>query len=228
MNTTKQTLKFLFNSILAFVAFILVYIVFGFLFSKIAVNEEVSQSQKQEIEIFIKTNGVHTDIIMPIKTEQITWNELLPYSDFVNMNEDYNYVAVGWGHKGFFLDTPTWDDLTFSTAFNAAFGLGTTAMHVTYKYKTPKLTESCKKIIISKEQYEKLISAILESFELKNEKPVWINHKGYTQQDCFYEANGTYSMFYTCNVWTSNTLKAAEIKMGLWTPLESGIVGHME
>ncbi len=73
-----------------------------------------------------------------------------------------------------------------------------------------------------------MITAILESFELKNEKPIRVNHKGYTQQDCFYEAKGTYSMFYTCNVWTSNTLKAAGIKIGVWTPLESGIVGQLE
>lgn len=227
MATLKTSLRYIFRFLLGFIAFILLYLLFAWLLPYVQVNSSFKNAT-EGIEIYVQSNGVHTDIIMPIQTEQIKWNELLPYSDFVNVNSNYNYVAVGWGDKGFFLDTPTWDDLTFSTAFKAAFGLGTTAMHITYKYKTPKLTESCKKVIITKGQYQKLIEAILESFELKDGKPIWINHNGYTQQDCFYEAHGTYSMFKTCNVWTGNTLKAAEIKMGWWTPLESGIVGHME
>lgn len=227
MTTLKTSLRYILRFLLGIIAFILLYLLFAFLLPYCKANSSFKNAS-DGIEIYVQSNGVHTDIVMPIKSEHINWNEVLPYSDFVNVNSNYNYVAIGWGDKGFFLDTPTWDDLTFSTAFKAAFGLGTTAMHVTYKYKTPKINESCKKIIITKEQYKKLITAILEAFELKNEKPIWINHKGYTQQDCFYEAKGTYSMFYTCNVWTGQTLKAAGIKIGVWTPLESGIVGHME
>jgi len=227
MATLKTSLRYIFRFLLGLIAFILLYLLFAWLLPFWKVNSSFT-SASNGVEIYIQSNGVHTDIVMPIKSEQINWDELLPYSDFVNVSSDYKYVAVGWGDKGFFLDTPTWDDLTFATAFKAAFGLGTTAMHITYKYKTPRLTASCKKIIITKEQYQKLIVGILESFELKSEKPVWINHAGYTQQDCFYEAKGRYSMFKTCNVWTGNTLKAAEIKIGLWTPMESGIVGHLD
>lgn len=227
MTTLKTTLRYILRFLLGFIAFILLYLLFAFLLPYIKSNPSF-ENTSDGVEIYIQSNGVHTDIVMPIKSEHINWDKVLPYSDFVNVNEKFNYVAVGWGDKGFFLDTPTWDDLTFSTAFKAAFGLGTTAMHVTYKYKTPKLNESCKKIIISKEQYLCLIDCISSSFQFKDGKPIWINHPGYTQQDCFYEAKGTYSMFYTCNVWTGQTLKAAGIKVGVWTPLESGIVGHME
>lgn len=227
MTTLKTSLRYILRFLLGIIAFILLYILFAFLLPYCKANSSFINAS-DGIEIYVQSNGVHTDIVMPIKSEHINWNEVLPYSDFKNVNSNFNYVAIGWGDKGFFLDTPTWDDLTFSTAFKAAFGLGTTAMHVTYKYKTPKLNESCKKIIISKEQYLCLIDKISCSFQLKDGKPIWIKHDGYTQQDCFYEANGTYSMFYTCNVWTGQTLKAAGIKIGVWTPLESGIVGQME
>ncbi len=227
MVTLKTFFRYIFRILLGFIAFVLLYLLFAWLLPFWKVNSSFANASKG-VEIYIQSNGVHTDIVMPVKSEEINWDEMLPYSDFKNVTADYKYVALGWGDKGFFIDTPTWDDLTFSTAFKAAFGLGTTAMHVTYKYNTPKLTESCRKLTITKEQYQKLISTILESFELKAGIPIWINHSGYTQQDCFYEANGTYSMFKTCNVWTGKTLQAAEIKIGVWTPLESGIVGHME
>lgn len=227
MTTLKTFLRYILRFLLGIIAFILLYLLFAFLLPYFKANSSF-ENATDGIEIYVQSNGVHTDVVLPIKSEYINWNEVLPYSDFKNVNSNYNYVALGWGDKGFYLNTPTWADLKFSTAFKAAFGLGSTAMHVTYKYRSPKLTESCKKIIITKEQYLCLIDRIISSFQLKDGKPIWINHAGYTQQDCFYEAKGKYSMFYTCNVWTGETLKAAGIKIGVWTPLESGIVEHME
>ncbi|MBL0329125.1 MAG: TIGR02117 family protein [Bacteroidetes bacterium] len=227
MDTLKTSLRYSFRFLLGLIFFVLLYLLFAWLLPFWKVNSSFAHAQ-DGIEIYVQSNGVHTDIIMPIHSKQMHWDEPLPFSDFKNVNSNYNYVAMGWGDKGFYLDTPTWNDLTFSTAFKAAFGLGTTAMHVTYKYRTPQLNESCKKIVVTEKQYQKLVTVILESFELKDGKPICIKHPGYTQQDCFYEANGSYSMFKTCNVWTGNCLSAAEVKIGIWTPLESGVVRHLE
>ena len=48
----------------------------------------------------------------------------------------------------------------------------------------------------------------------------------YGNDDAFYEANGTYNLFKTCNTWANNGLKACEKKAALWTPFESGIFYH--
>ena len=199
--------------------FVLLYLFCSWFLPFIKINSAFVNTA-DGIEVFVKSNGVHTDIIMPVKSGNLNWNEVLPCADFMNVDERYEYVAVGWGDKGFYIDTPTWDDLTFSTVFKAAFGLGGTAMHVTYKYKKPKLSESCKMVVISKEQYLRLIGHIMASFQIKNGKTILIDHDGYSEQDRFYEANGKYSMFATCNVWTGNTLKAAGIKAGAWTPFQ--------
>ena len=227
MSTLKKLLRYIAFSLLGIILFVVIYLLFAFLLPYVKANSSFS-NVKDGVEIFVQSNGIHTDIIMPVKTEEIDWSEFLPYSDFKNVNASFEYIAMGWGDKGFFIDAPTWDDLTFSTAFKAAFGMSTSAMHVTYKYRKPKLTESCKKIVISKEQYLCLIDCISSSFQSGGLKPILVKHDGYTQQDRFYEAVGTYCMFKTCNVWTGNTLKDAGIKIGVWTPLESGIVGQLE
>lgn len=227
MATLKKSLRYFLRFLLGIVVFLLIYLLFSWLLPFIKVNSDFTNAS-DGVAVFVQSNGVHTDIIMPVESEQINWNELLPYSDFVNVNSCYKYVGIGWGDKGFFIYTPTWDDLTVSTACKAAFGLGSTAMHVKYKYNQPKLDEMCKRVVVTKEQYQKLIDFILSSFQFKNAKPILIDHDGYTQQDRFYEANGTYSMFYTCNVWTGKALKATGVKIGIWTPFQSGIVGQME
>jgi uncharacterized protein (TIGR02117 family) len=188
----------------------------------------VSEQGDNGIEIYIQSNGIHTDFVMPVKNDLINWNKMLPCSDFDLVDSSFKYIAVGWGDKGFFLGTPTWADFKFSTGFNAAFGLGSTAMHVAYKRNIPKINESCKKLIISKEQYAKLITYILNSFKADDRKPILINHAGYTRCDKFYEAKGIYSLFNTCNVWTGDGLRYMETNIGAWTPFQGGIIDHFK
>ena len=226
MNILKKTFKFLLKSIFVFVAFVLIYIIVGFLFSKITVNQAISKNQKEEIEIFIKTNGVHTDIVVPIKNEIKNWTSQIKFEHTKSKDSIMNYIAFGWGDKGFYLDTPQWSDLKVSTAFKAATGLSTTAMHTTF-YKTMSENSSCKKIKISKENYKILTTHISNSFKKDSNKNFeWISGHSYGKYDAFYNAKDSYSIFRTCNTWANNTLTLSNQKGALWTPYDGGIFCH--
>lgn len=227
MGLLKKIIRFFFRFILGLICFILFYLCLAWLLPYIKTNTSFVPPANG-VEIFVHSNGVHTDFILPVKNEQIKWNELLPYSDFEMVDDSYNYISMGWGDKGFYINTPTWADLKFSTAFKAAFGLSTTAMHVTYKHYRPKVDDMTKRIVISNEQYKLLIRYIGSTFQMKEGKPVMVIHPGYTYQDRFYEANGRYTMFRTCNVWTGDGLRFIGVKIGVWTPFQSSIIGQLE
>jgi len=183
----------------------------------------------KEIAIYILTNGVHTDIVMPVKSEFIDWSIPLPYQNTVAANESYKYIAMGWGDKGFYLQTPTWADLKFSVAFKAATGLSSTAIHATY-YRNMVEDEYCKKIMLSRGQYQKLISHISNSFQ-KDTSNNFVHiptDANYGNTDAFYEANGSYSMFTTCNTWANNSLKEIGAKACLWTAFDTAIFEKYE
>ena len=134
------------------------------------------------------------------------------------------YLAMGWGDKGFYLETPTWAQLKFRVAFKAAFALSTTAIHATFYDSLPQ-NDSCKEIKITKEQYTKLINYITNSFQ-KDQNGHFIRivtNANYGKADAFYEANGSYSMLHTCNTWANNGLKSCNQKACLWTPFDTGI-----
>ena len=131
---------------------------------------------------------------------------------------------MGWGDKGFYLNTPTWADLKFSTAFKAATALSTSAMHTTY-YQTMEENDECVKIEISKQQYTTLIQYIKSSLQ-KDPENNFIHiptNAVYGTTDAFYEANGKYSLFKTCNSWTNSALKISGQKACVWTGLDSPI-----
>lgn len=227
MKTLFQFFQYLLYSLIYFIDFLFVYFVAAFSLPFLSVNTDFKEDVNG-IQIFIKSNGVHTDIIMPAVTRNNNWFDFLPSKDFEKVSEDYKYISIGWGDKGFYLNTPEWKDLTFSTAFNAAFGLSETAMHVTYLYYMPIENQKCKSIFIHADKYQLLIEQIKKSFELKEKKTIAILHPGYSKQDCFYEANGTYHIFNTCNVWTGKMLKSAGIRTGVWTPFEKGVLKSIE
>lgn len=75
---------------------------------------------------------------MPVRTEYKDWSKAILYKNTRAGNTTLPYLAIGWGDKGFYLNTPTWADLKFSTAFKAAFGLSKPAMHATF-YRDPSI-----------------------------------------------------------------------------------------
>ncbi|MBE9576875.1 TIGR02117 family protein [Flavobacterium aquaticum] len=223
MKTIKKLLKYLAIFILSLVTYLLIVTLLSF----VSVNEDLVENQK-EIPIYILTNGVHTDIVLQIKNEHHDWSTQLKFEHTKSKDTTYQYVALGWGDKGFYLETPTWADLKASTAIKAASGLSTSAMHVTF-YKHLKENQSCKKIQISLGNYKKLVAFIKESFQTKSGEFLKIETDAvYGKHDVFYEANGSYSLFYTCNSWANQALKAANQKAALWTISDSGIFRHYE
>jgi uncharacterized protein (TIGR02117 family) len=221
----KRAFKIIGLSICGFVALIFAYLGFAFCLSRITVNSDVKA--KDDVTIYILSNGVHTDIVVPVKTEQIDWSHFIKFENTVGNDQTAELLALGWGDKGFYLETPTWADLKAGTALKAAFGLSHSAMHATF-YKTLKEDSQCKSIHISKTEYQKLVGYIKQSLTLGDDgNPVLIKtHANYGKNDAFYEAAGSYSVFHTCNTWTNNSLKSCGQKASLWTPFDSGIFCH--
>lgn len=218
----KKALKIILKIFLVLFGFILLYGIVAFSLSKITIEQE--PHTKPEVGIYILTNGVHTDIVMPTKNDQIDWSKQVKFQDTKAADSTYRYVAMGWGDKGFYLETPQWSDIKASVAIKAATGLSTTAIHTTY-YKSLREGQDCKKIMISKAQYNRLIKFINDSFQ-KDTSGNFINiitNENYGKTDAFYEANGKYSVFRTCNTWANNALKASGQKCCYWTALDSGI-----
>ncbi|WP_207219992.1 TIGR02117 family protein [Emticicia agri] len=222
MKIAIRILKITGLTILALVCLIGVYLLSAYVLSRISVDRE-SQTQ-DDIPIYILTNGVHTDLVLPIKNEQIDWSKEVKFANTVSKDSLFEYVAFGWGDKGFYLETPTWADLKASVAFKAAFALSTSAIHATF-YKSLREGSDCVKINISREQYSRLVKYIQDSFitDAQGHLMYIQTNANYGKEDAFYEAKGRYNIFHTCNTWANNGLKSCGQKASLWTPFDTGI-----
>jgi uncharacterized protein (TIGR02117 family) len=201
--------------------FIVYYFVFNSVFalSRIGVPKEIN-SYPASIPIYILTDGVHTDIVLPSGNAIIDWRKLINTSNDTTMR----FVAFGWGDKNFYINTPTWTQLKFSTAFKAVFGLSTSAIHTAF-YKGLRPGPYCKMIELNNVQYRRLVDFIRSSFKIDGASN-FIHIKtnvAYGYNDAFFDANGRYSLFYTCNTWANNALKSCGQRACLWTIFANGI-----
>ena len=188
----------------------------------IPANKGKSKADK-DIKIFLRTNGVHADLVLPFQNQLEDWSGSFPAGDFVTQKRT-EWIAFGWGDKGFYLDTPTWSDLKASTAIKALFMPSPTAMHVTLYDFTPSINERTREIWISNEQYQELVSYIKSSFE-KDPNYLKIDTEGYPgHNDAFYEAKGSYTLFLTCNEWANKGLKQIGLQTALWSPFDWGML----
>jgi uncharacterized protein (TIGR02117 family) len=182
---------------------------------------------KDGIYIYISSNGVHTDFVLPVCTDIIDWRSIFNFSEFNKTWHFDPYIAFGWGDKGFYLHTPEWKDLKFKTAFNALFIPSTSAMHVTL-WPEAEEDDQTKSVCISAEDYQKIVNYILHSFTRSIDgKVVRIDHPGYGDYDLFFESDLKFHVFRTCNVWTNRGLKEAGIRTSLWTPYDLPILYHL-
>jgi uncharacterized protein (TIGR02117 family) len=218
----KHTIKSTGIFLETFFAFLVFYLIFSLTGGAIPTGDTPKNG---DIYIYVRSNGVHTDLCLPTQTEQMDWSNFIPTKDY-GQECDKDFIGIGWGDKGFFLDTPTWAELKFSTAFKAAFLPTPTAMHVEYMPE-PMKSETVKKVYISKMKYLKLVKYVKESFvRIKHQVDV-IEGKGYSPADNFYEAHKSYHMFRTCNRWTNEALKTINIKTGVFALFPGGIMDHL-
>lgn len=223
MSLLKRLFKYLFLLILP----LLTYFIAALILAKISTKPpQIKAEFSETIQIFVRSNGIHTDFIVPIQTTSKNWRNLIDFRDFEAIDSNrVNYLSFGWGDRGFYLETPTWDDLKVSTIIQAAFLPSPTVMHIDCWSTPPRISENCKSIDLQTFQYETLITYIENSFHKDAKGNIQlIPNKGYHDSDNFYKAEGSYHLFNTCNNWTNQGLKQAQVKTALWSPFVGGIM----
>ena len=208
----------------SFVGFFVFYFLMAIVFSIIPVNSNLPQKKAATIPVFILSNGVHTDLVLPVKNSSMDWSKETKFDHIPSGDTNMKYVAFGWGDKGFYLETPTWSDLKFKVAVEAMFYLGTSAMHVSF-YKEMNESDHCVKLMLEKEAYQKLVTYIKNSFKRDDHgQIIHLDQVHYGNHDTFYDGIGSYGLFFTCNTWTNLGLKQAGLKACFWTPFDRGIL----
>ena len=153
----KKLLKYFLKTLLFVVGFVVLYGVLCLLLPLIPISAEKTTEPKT-ITIYLLSNGMHTDLVLPTQNDFIDWTTKVSPNDTKGKIKG-DWLAFGWGDKGFYLNIPTWADLKFSTAVKAAFWMSDSAMHTTYLGGTEGY-EKVAQLSLTAAQYKRLVSYI--------------------------------------------------------------------
>ncbi len=221
----RRILRVLGKATLALLSFIACYCLAAWLLPMVGANTDHAEPGMGEL-VYIRSNGVHTDVILPLRSAAKDWSADLPFTNTVSDDSAFTHVAFGWGDKGFYLETKEWADLKASTALKAAFGLSGSAMHITF-CGTPQVNEQCRAVLVSSATLQLLTAKVDAGFARDLEgRPQWIVDRHYEQDDAFYEGTGRYGLFFTCNTWANSVLKDCGLPAAAWTATAGGILRH--
>lgn len=210
MKIIKKCIKWLFYFLLIPVFYVLI----SLLLSTITVNN--NENIVADNEVYLSTNGIHLGIIIPTEIMDSSLQRGLKF------NSTDKYLSFGWGDKNFYLNTPTWGDLTFKNAINATFLKSETLIHLT-RYRSKQ--DDWVKVKLTNVQLKKLNQYILKYFQKdENGNKVILESKGYSSYDDFYKAHGSYSGFKTSNTWVNSALKESDLKACYWTPFDFSVL----
>ncbi len=193
----------------------------------------------QGTTIYLHDNGIHTSLILPRGHPDLDPGML--FVDFADRAPDtssqpnflhpgfpgsprqYPFLAVGWGDREFFLNTPGWADVRPSTAMTAIFGSGATLIHVDRLAGIPP--GEVRKLTLRRAEYQAILTFV--SSQLAQDHAArHIVRPGYGADDRFYATDSryAYSGVFTCNNWIATGLAQAGVRIGRWTPFSGGVM----
>ena len=207
------------RSVAAVLALPALYLLAALVGSLVPVNRGWSEPE-QGVTVYLADNGVHADIVMPVRALGLDWAPLIPRSDFAAADPQARWIAFGSGEEQVYLNTPTWWDLTPRTLWSALTG-GRQVMHVEY---VSDPSYAAREIRLRPEEYRRLWAAIRADFALDARgRPRRIDHPGYGCCDAFYRAPGKHTALRTCNTWAAKWLRLAGVEASLWPPFVQGL-----
>jgi uncharacterized protein (TIGR02117 family) len=170
--------------------------------------------------VYLRSNGVHVDIVMPAKAQGLDWRPYFPVRDFADPPAAPRWFGFGAGERRVYLETPTWLDMSPRTLWAAIAG-GERVLHVD---RTVVPGEDLVAIRLRPEEYRRLWAAVRAQFVLSQSgRPQRLPFRGYGPDDAFYRARGKANVVNTCNQWVADQLRLAGVKVSAWAPFPLGV-----
>lgn len=171
----------------------------------------------REYRIGLVAGPIHYDLLIPLHDDI---RERFAFADAAGVpvtDPKAEWLLVGWGAQGFYTSTARLADIALPVVWRAATG-DNAVMRLDVVGRIADFSQ-IPLIALSQGEAYALMDAILASLDRQEALPL----PGFTLTDAFFPARGRFHLFNTCNVWIGETLRAAGLPFGLWTPFPQSI-----
>ncbi len=127
------------------------------------------------------------------------------------------WLIAGWGAQEFYTTVGDYSDLSLRAVWR---GLTGDASVMRLDVAGPVAdTSGIRFVMMNDAQFAALVDAVLAGFALAPAgAPQPLATPGLSGRDVFFAGRGRFHIGHTCNAWIGETLRAAGLRFGIWTP----------
>ncbi len=200
-----------------FIVLVLGYLGTALVTARIGADVASVKVEESKHKIYLVTSLLHADFVLPASPRILERFSFLQGSDLPLKHPDLRHLTFGWGSNAFYTTAGSYSDIAVKAVFKAVSG-DTSVMRVVAIGEV-EVAEDVIELNLGDEQYDKLLTAIDESFARQdNRQPEYLPSASIGEPDAFYIGVGGFNIFNPCNQWVNNVLRNAGVKLGVWTP----------
>lgn len=125
---------------------------------------------------------------------------------------DGDFIELGWGDEDFYRAPKA----TLGLALRALFGSTATVLHAVRIDGDPRRRFAASEVIevrVTEDGYRRLLAFVAGTFTHSETGTLAVLGPGLYGESRFYQAEGIYSLSYTCNTWVAEALAASSCPM---------------
>ena len=185
-------------------------------------GRHIDLPQGHDVTIGLLRGPIHYDLLLPLNPDLRAHYDFADAAGVPIRNPAAEWLVVGWGARGFYTTVGSYAELTPGAIWNGVTG-DDTVLHLDvagHFADLPGLTY----LPLSQAQFTALLARIDDSFLRDQTGAVVAMHTpGLGMHDAFFAAKGHFNLLYTCNAWVGDTLRAAGVPFGAWTPTPQSV-----
>ena len=164
---------------------------------------------ERDRSVLLLRGPIHVDLALPLTPELRT---RLAWLDLDLDHPGAGHLLIGWGAEDFYTTTGTYRDVSVRAVWRGITGDQSVIRAALAGERASDWPAM--ELHLSRVQYNALLERIEATFAGRDPLPT----PGFSSFDVFYRAHGRFHLFRTCNVWIGETLRAAGLRFGFWTP----------
>ncbi len=210
------------RALTVFLAVPFFYLVFGLFGGLIPGPIEHTSSYGRDVRIGLARGPIHYDFLLPLNSDARARFGFAMEAGVPLLHPKARWLVLGWGAAEFYAKTAAVGEISVGPLAHAITG-DSAVLRLDVARPVDGLP-GITFLTLTQGQYDALLTQIEESFARDGDgAPIAAALGSFGMTDAFFEANGQFNIFYTCNTWIGARLRGAGVPMGLWTPTPQSI-----
>ncbi|WP_426033827.1 TIGR02117 family protein [Cypionkella sp. TWP1-2-1b2] len=212
--------RILLRAITVLICLPLLYFVVGFVGALIP-GKHADLAPGTDVLIGLARAPIHYDFLLPMSPELRARYGFAASAGVPIHAPEAEWLLVGWGSQAFYTTAGSYADMQPGAVFTAITG-DKAVLHLDVAGDVASVA-GIEYFTLSDAQYQALLASLEANFQRDQTGAPLALTAHFNDHDAFFAAKGDFNILHPCNAWLGETLRAAGVPFGIWTPTPQAV-----